>query len=371
MKPRTLINIDTYDIGGAGRVILQFLRHGGKELCDPLIAGFWRGPEGKWQFREAVEAMGVKFAVLNQKCAFDPLVIQDLVKIVRENNIDILESHGYKAHVVCMAVKKLTKVHWIAYVHGWTSENRKVSTYNFIEKTIIRFADRIVPVSESLKARLHLGRKADKKAIVIPNAADFVESEQNTSYRKRCFGVDKDDIFIGVIGRLSPEKGHRFFIEAFRIVAEKNVKVKAVFVGEGQEREAITRAIGAHGLQNKIILAGYQEDMAAIYGDLDIVVLPSLAEGMPNVALEAMMHAKPVIASHIGGIPEVVINGETGYLVEPQNPPALAEALEVLICNDQMRRAFGLAGRQRVITHFDPRTRTQKVMGIYKHLLEL
>src|SRR5688572_26003560 len=103
MNPRVMILIDTYTIGGAGKVVLQFLGSGGKDVCIPIVAGFRRGPDAPWQFREAVEKLNVRFEVLHQIFAFDPLVIKDALKLVQTNDIEILESHGYKGHVVCLA----------------------------------------------------------------------------------------------------------------------------------------------------------------------------------------------------------------------------------------------------------------------------
>src|SRR5689334_11066292 len=131
MNPGVMIFIDTYAVGGAGKVILQFLNSGGTDVCTPIVVGFWRGPEAPWQFRDAVVKLDVRFEVLRQTWAFDPLVINDALKLVRENNIQILESHGYKGHVVCLALHKLTRLPWLAYVHGWTHENRKVALYNW------------------------------------------------------------------------------------------------------------------------------------------------------------------------------------------------------------------------------------------------
>lgn len=368
-KPRVLITIDTYEIGGAGKVIIQFLRNGGKESCEPVVAGFWRGPEAAWQFRDAVESIGVPFRVLRQKSAYDPSVIPDALKIIRENNITLLESHGYKAHVVCLALRQLTKLPWIAYVHGWTSENAKVELYNLVEKTVVRFADRIIPVSESLRNRLHLGRRAKEKAVVITNAADFVDTNQAFTSQRERYGVQESEILVGVIGRLSPEKGHRFFIEAMKAVATKFGHVKAVFVGEGQERSALTEAICKSGLEGKIILAGFQQDVSSFYHACDIICLPSLSEGMPNVALEAMMFAKPVVAFSVGGIPEVVADGITGILVEPQNPAALAEAILDMIGGRYNLKEMGTIGRKRVETEFNPRVRAGRVAGIHESLI--
>jgi glycosyltransferase involved in cell wall biosynthesis len=365
VKPRVLITIDTYEIGGAGKVIIQFLTNGGRESCEPVVAGFWRGPEAAWKFRDAVDSIGVPFKVLRQKSAYDPAVIPAALKIIRDNKITLLESHGYKAHMVCLALRHHAKLPWIAYVHGWTSENRKVELYNLVEKTVVRFADRIIPVSESLKSRLHLGGRATEKAVVITNAADFVDTSQSFTNQRERYRVLDDEILVGVIGRLSPEKGHGFFIEAMKAVAAKYGHVKALFVGEGQERAALTEAISKNGLEGKVILAGFQQDVSSFYHACDIICLPSLSEGMPNVALEAMMFGKPVVAFSAGGIPEVVDDGITGILVEPQNPAALAVAIIDMIGGRYNLKEMGTAGRKRVETEFSPRVRAGRVAEIY------
>lgn len=370
MKPRVLITIDTYAIGGPGKVILQFLEYGGKEWCSPIVAGFWRGPEGKWQFREAVEALDVRFAVLRQKFAFDPFVIKDALRLVRENNISILESHGYKGHVVCLALKKLTKLPWVAYVHGWTSENLKVELYNRLDRAIVRFADKIVPVSEDLRARLDIEESAGGKLVTIPNAADSIDTTRPFADVRERYGVAGNETLFCIVGRLSPEKGHRYFVEAFKMVSAEFPEIKAVIVGDGQEREALARIVHQNGLTGRIIFAGYQEDVSSFYHACDMVILPSLREGMPMAALEAMMFAKPVIASDVGGIPEVVLDGVTGVLVEPQNPVALAAALGGLLRDREKMAELGLAGKRRVEAEFNPRVRAQNIVKIYESLLQ-
>ena len=314
-------------------------------------------------------AIGVPFKVLRQKSAYDPAVIPAALKIIRDSNITLLESHGYKAHVVCLALRHHTKLPWIAYVHGWTSENAKVGLYNLVEKTVVRFADRIIPVSESLKSRLHLGRRATEKAVVVTNAADFVDTNQSFTNQRKRYGVQENEILVGVIGRLSPEKGHRYFIEAMKTVAAKYGHVKAIFVGEGQERSALTEAISKSGLEGKIILAGFQQDVSSFYHACDIICLPSLSEGMPNVALEAMMFAKPVVAFSVGGIPEVVQDWRTGILVEPQNPAALAVAINDMIGGRYNLKEMGAAGRKRVEAEFNPRVRAGRVAGVHESLI--
>lgn len=369
MRARPLMMIDTYDIGGPGKVMLQFFRSGGMELCEPHVAAFRRGPERPWQFREEVQATGVPFHTLPQRFAFDPLVISAAKKVVSDQKINLLVSHGYKAHIVCFALRKMTGLPWVAYSHGWTSENLKIEVYNLIDKWMVRFADRIVPVSESLANRLHLGMRLRQRTEVIANAADLIDTTQEFLDLRHHYGVLESEVLLGLVGRLSPEKGHRFFLEAFKAIAAIAPNVKALIVGEGQERDAITQYIHQYGLEERIILTGYQKDVSSFHHAFDILVLPSLSEGMPNAALEAMMFTKPVIASNVGGIPEVVVEGETGLLVAAKDPSALAAAMLDLIEDTEKRRAMGLAGKERVIAEFDPRQRVHKVIDMFHALL--
>jgi glycosyltransferase involved in cell wall biosynthesis len=371
VKPNVLINIDTYAIGGPGKLILQFLKNGGRDICNPLVAGFWRGPEGKWQFRDAVEELSVDFAVLRQAFAYDPLVLMQAYRLTRKSDINILESHGYKSHVICLALKRLLGIPWIAYVHGWTSENLKVELYNRLEKKLVRFADRIVPVSHNLGERLALGSDYAKKLSHIPNAVEPVAPDKQFADVRSQLGISETTLLLAVVGRLSPEKGHRYLLEALPTLLKACTDIKVVFVGDGQEREALLADIDRLCLKECVKLAGYQEDVSSFFNACDVLVMPSLSEGMPMAALEAMSFAKPVVATLVGGIPEVVVNGKTGLLVEPQNPAALAYALSDLLHNVERMKEFGCAGRARVESEFGPAARVRSVDDLYQRVLKV
>lgn len=369
MKPRVLIVIDTYRIGGPGKGLLQFFRNGGLECCQPLLVSFWRGPEGDWQFRDAAQATGVSFQALKQRHGFDPAVLKGLLRLARDNDIQIIQSHGYKAHLLCFFLSRLTGLPWVGFVHGWTSENLKVKCYNLIDKLMVRFADRIVPVSASLGERLHLGTRGRSKMQVVNNAVDLTSSAASGAQIRQRFGIADSDFLLGVVGRLSPEKGHADFIAAMKRVADSAPRVKAIFIGDGQERSALERSIAEHSLQQRIFLAGYQEELAPYYRALDLVVMPSHSEGMPNAALEAMVHGKPVLATAVGGIPEVVLDGVTGVLVPPHDPAALSAAVLKLAQDRGLLDSLGSAGEERVKSEFNPLERTRKIVALYRELL--
>lgn len=366
VKPRVLITIDTWQVGGAGKVVLQFLANA-QGACQPCVAGYCRGQGSASPFRAAVEALGVPFVAFEQRFAFDPSPIAAALELVRERGIELIESHGYKGHVVALALRRLTGLPWIAYVHGFTSENLKVDGYQLLEKGVVRFADRIVPVSRSLGGALGLGRRALARVEVIANAADPVDAAAGDGRDEPPLAAGEP--LIGVVGRLSPEKGHRHFVEAFAALRRSQPRARAVFVGDGQERDKLARQIARHGLGDRITLAGFREDVATFYRACDVIALPSLREGMPNAALEAMAFGKPVVASRTGGIPEVVVDGVTGTLVEPANPARLAAALGDLLADRRKMAAFGARGRERVSAEFSPGGRAGRVIALYHRLL--
>jgi glycosyltransferase involved in cell wall biosynthesis len=367
MNPRIMILIDTYAIGGAGKVILQFLKSGGTDVCAPVVTGFWRGPRAAWLFRDAVETLGVKFEVLVQKFAFDPLVIYDALKLTRAHKTQILESHGYKGHVVCLALKRWTGLPWIAYVHGWTSENKKVALYNQLDRSIVRFADRVVAVSGAVSSRVRIPKRAQKKIVVINNAADPANCGDGINARDS-LKVSNDDVLVGVVGRLSPEKGQRYLLEAIHLIPP-DVPLKAVLVGDGQEYKTLSEEIAKRNLSGRVMMVGFQADVTPFYRACDIIALPSLAEGMPNAALEAMSFGRAIVATDVGGIPEVVIDGETGLLVPPRNPEALAAALTRLVSHRDQIRKLGLAGNLRAEREFNPTDRVEKVANVYREVM--
>jgi glycosyltransferase involved in cell wall biosynthesis len=370
-KPRVFISIATSVLGGPGKGILQFLNNGGMSLCDPLVCNFFLPPEEPWQFRDEYLKAGVRFTSLRQRIVYDPLLIPQAYRLVRTDCTQILQSHGYKSHVLCLALKLLTGLPWIAFVHGWTTENRKMHLYRWLDLALLRFADRDVVVAESLRGQLVSAGIDDRKIITIHNAIDMREypSDLNSDIRER-YGISNDDCLIGVIGRFSPEKGHTHFIEALRRLNSERPHVKALLVGSGQEEQGIRNQVAQSGLNGHVVFVAYQENVIQFIQAFDILALSSLSEGMPNVVLEAMACAKPVVATRVGGVPELVVDGLTGSLVDAANPEQLSSALKTFIDDRGRARACGEAGRTRILKEFNCKDRVHQIIALYNELLQ-
>ncbi len=369
-KPRVVIVMASTILGGPGKGLLQFLLCGGLLQSVPLVCNFLVKAGEPWQFRDEFVKAGVPFTPLRQRFTYDPFLIPQAYRLVNSNRIQILQSHGYKSHALCLILKLLTGVPWVGFVHGWTNENWKIRLYHKLDLTLLRFADKCVVVAEKLRSQLVASGISDHKIVTIRNAINTGELPPDSGHLVRTrYALADTDFLVGVIGRFSPEKGHSYFIEALRQLVANHRQIKALLVGDGQEEQALRDQVTRLGLDDHVIFTGYQEDVIPFIRAIDILVLPSLSEGMPNAALEAMACAKPVVATRVGGIPEVVVDGVTGLLVEAAQPGELAGAMIALMDDRGRAEAYGAAGMARVRNEFDPYVRAKKIMAVYHDLL--
>jgi len=206
--------------------------------------------------------------------------------------------------------------------------------------------------------------------VTIPNATQSREEEpEPPSLARTRLGLKPSGYLVGVVGRLSPEKGHAYFIDAMAHVARSVPEVQGIIVGDGLESASLRARIKQLGLTEIVHCLGYRQDMASIYSALDLLVLPSLNEGLPNVALEAQERGCPVVGTRAGGVPEAVADGVTGLLVPPATSVPLAEAIIRLLLDTSLRSVMGQAGREFMKQQFSPKARGERLLKLYKEVL--
>jgi glycosyltransferase involved in cell wall biosynthesis len=322
---------------------------------------------------DEAERRGHRIAILRQRHVYDFFrpILQGL-KITRKQKVSILQSHGYKPALLAWALKLLTGLPWIAFAHGYTSENRRIALYNRLDAWLLRRADRVVVVSKATGRIVEAAGVSPLATRVIPNAIDphdYCVNADGSEFRTSC-GAGPGDVLIGVIGRMSPEKGHRVFLEAFDDVVKTCPKAKAVFIGEGQDLPALKAQGRAATLQGCLTFAGYRSDMSPIYAALDLVVIPSLSEGLPNVLLESMLFCKPVVVTAVGGVPEVLRGDLATWMVPAGDAGALSHAIIQAYMDKDRRRQLGQSGRQHVLEAFSTFQRTAQTVQLYRDLLD-
>lgn len=255
-------------------------------------------------------------------------------------------------------------------MHGTTAENSKVGFYNFIDNCVQRFADVTVLVAENQRLKTFGGNDLHRVR-VLHNAVDVDQPVKVTpgilSFRQQ-HGIAPGEKVIVVVGRLSPEKGVDVFIRSMQMVLQVNPCVRAVIVGEGQEKEFLVNLALKLGFEKRVLFTGFTDTPGDYMVDADIVVLPSRSEGIPNVALEAMALGKPVIATAAGGTPEVVEHEQSGLLIPSDQPEALAQAI-LRICHDpELADRLREGARKRVRDYFSVEARCGKLVEVYRSL---
>lgn len=368
--PRVMILIDSYRVSGPAKGLLDFCEatHG---RCGPLLVAFERRRRGPTELRDACERRGIDLRVVRERFRYDPAMFGQTVRLARGMRPDLLQTHGYKADIVGLALGALLRLPWVAFSHGRTDEGLKTRMYHALDDLIIRRADRVVAVSEARRAALVAAGGASARVVTIPNAVDTPPPEFVDAHEaRRELRLDPDRPLVAVIGRLSPEKGHADFLRSLALVARAVTGVQAIIVGDGQEETRLRMLADTLRLGDSVRFLGYRRDMSLVYRALDLLVLPSLSEGLPNVVLEAMAHGRAVVATRVGGVPEAVDDGVTGVLVPPGDVAALAGGVVRLLGHPELRESMGRAARTRVERCFSVGARAERVLSLYAELLE-
>lgn len=274
---------------------------------------------------------------------------------LRRIKADILFCHGYKSDILGWRAARRAGIPLVMVSRGWTAETLKVRLNETLDRMVMHAADRVVCVSEGQAVKVRGAGVPARRVLVIRNAIRaerFDEIDPTYGEKLRNLFPKPPTLVIGAAGRLSPEKGFGILIEAARRVTRANLDVGFVIFGTGPLREELARRIDVVGLSDRFLLAGFRDDLDRFIPHLDVLALPSFTEGLPNVALEASAAAVPVVATTVGGIPEVIEEGVNGYLVPSGDATALADRLLDLLRDEELRRAFGARGRQWIREQF-------------------
>ncbi|MGQ0793010.1 MAG: glycosyltransferase [Deltaproteobacteria bacterium] len=327
--------IDDLDYGGAQQVVVDLVCSSTK--FTPIVCSLSDGP-----LIGVLRRKGIDTLVIRKTRSFDLSLIYKLICLVRQKKIRLIHSHLLISDIYGWIASAMARIPNVITVHGIGITNFKYGRRAF------RFAaarsSAAVVVSRDMKASLAgiLGMK--------PEAFRVVYNGVNLAAFSGAFPVKSDDapLVVGSVGTLRPVKGYEYLIAAAAIVRREFPRVKFVIVGDGPLRGSLEGTARRLGLVGNIEFLGFRSDIAQLLQTFDIFALSSLTEGVSISILEAMAASKPVIATDVGGNPEVVENGKTGILTPSQNPEKMAEAIALLLKNRQMRTEFAAAARERV-----------------------
>ncbi len=230
--------------------------------------------------------------------------------------------------------------------------------------------DAVIAISEGVKKVLVEGGLPPKRVEVIPSGIDFSPYKEYSSsnYLRQEFSFSSDDYLVGMVAHLADHKGHRYLIRATKIIREHTDKIKIIIVGEGPLRMELDKEVRSSEVEDIVFFLGFREDIPRILASLDLFVLSSYLEGLGSSILDAMACGLPVVATRTGGIPEVVIHRETGLLVPPRDPQALARAILKLYKDRELACRLGGNGYIVVRQKFSVESMTDKMIHLYQRL---
>ena len=354
-------------ISGPGRQVAALARALEGAQIDCRVVVFHRRGRPPSPFAQYLEEAGVKHCVVEDRRPVDWQVACQVRGVLRRWRPSIVQTHGYKATAVAYLLRRLrVPWPWIGFFHGSTSENLKVRFYHWLDRRLLRAAERVVVMSQAqAQAFAHCGHRVH----VIHNAALEPTPSGHPSERDqlRALAGGLPRPIIGVVGRLSPEKGVDLFLEACALLARRGVAFSAIVAGDGPERDRLEGRCRSLALESRVRFLGQVAHVDVLYGNLDLLVLPSRSEGLPNTLLEAMGADLPVVATKVGGVPEVVGASAAARLVAPGSADALADAMECAVTQGDSPAAA--AARREVLSHFTLERRLEALMQLYREVL--
>jgi glycosyltransferase involved in cell wall biosynthesis len=345
---------------GGARQVLYLLEglHGGE--VESVLAC----PAGSAIAQEA-GARGERVHAIPVGGDLDPLLCWRLLRLIRRERPDIVHLHSRRGADVQGAIAaRLASVRTVL--------SRRVD--HPPEKLLLQWRyglyDRVIAISEEIR-RVLLGAGVDAgKIVCVPSAVDPRRFDHPVVHELLCTALrlPSHAVVIGVVAQLIERKGHRYLLRALPVIREAVPEVRLVCFGRGPMARTIQDEASRLGIGDCVALAGFRTDLERLLGALDLVVHPATAEGLGVSVLEAAAAGRPIVASAVGGIPEIVRDGETGLLVPPRDSDALGEAVLRLLNDRALARRLGDAARTHVAARFSVAAMTAGNLAVYREL---
>jgi glycosyltransferase involved in cell wall biosynthesis len=311
----------------------------------------------------------------------DTIAVADLIYFLRKKRYHIVHTHNSKAGFVGRLAAKITGIPVVIHtVHGFAFHDQepawRQSLFRNLEKFASHMCDKMIFISQplvdwALREKIVLRRDKIAKVYSGIDLERFrpVTEEEKNSVREK-WNIRHDDAVIGIVSKLWEGKGHEILIRAFKEVKKDIKRARLIIVGEGPLDNMLHDLVDRLGLSDSVLFTGFQMDVAAIISSFDVAVLPSYFEGMGRVLLEAMAMEKPVVASRVGGIPDLVKDNVNGLLITPGDVKGLADALKKLLNDKRLANIMGRDGRKGITDKYSADAMVRSISNIYIECLK-
>jgi glycosyltransferase involved in cell wall biosynthesis len=374
-KIPVLYVITKLELGGAQKQLLSLIRGLDTEKFSPFLFTGFDGPL-------LTDALGFSYLTLKRsRCLTRPvhplkdiLAFWELFFYIKRIKARIVHTHSSKAGIIGRWAAFCANVPVVVHtVHGWSFNDFQPFFlrwgYLWLERIAARISDSIVTVSEHDKAKgIACGVGCVQQYALIHYGIEEVFFKAQGFLVREEFKVPPGNLVVGMIACFKPQKSPEDFIRLAALIAPVEPNVTFLLVGDGALRAVVVKRIRGQNLEGRVFLAGWRRDIPACIAAMDIVVLTSLWEGMPIVILEAMACAKPVVATHTGGIAEIVQEGETGFLVRPRDVQAMSAKVRLLLADGFLRERMGESAQRALGNDFCADKMAKDTARVYRAL---
>lgn len=361
--------------GGGKKVFYSLISGLNRNVFEPVVAC---SPHGLYADLLSKADIPVRPFTVNSQ--YNLWKVFQLARLMREEAVQVMHSQGggrsnFFALLSATLAKVPIKIVSVAtLVERWAdvSASRRAG-YIAVDRVLERFVDQFVCVSEEVRqAIINTHKVMPSKAVTIHNgiATESLRCQKSHEEIYEKLNIPRNKTIISLIGRLVWVKGVNFLLQAAANLSKKYTDIHFLIVGDGPLKNTLEQQANNLGINDKCSFIGFQEDIPAILKITDILVLSSHIEGLPMVILEAMASGIPVVASAVGGIPEVVEDGKTGFLVQPGNPYSLSEKLAELIIDKNLRERMGESGKLKVEKSFSESVMIQETEHVYLNMIK-
>jgi glycosyltransferase involved in cell wall biosynthesis len=353
---------------GAENMLTNLARSLSRLGYDPVVGVFRDRRNPHTEVGEVARESGLTVRIIPCNGRWDWKAVKAIRALIDEASVDVLHCHGYKADLYGYAASWPDRLVRVSTCHNWPNPAARMQVYASLDRLTLRGFDAVTTPSPRVAKTLRGSGIKPERLSWIKNGVDVASFRDATPTLRRELDCGSRKI-VGFAGRMVAAKGGATLLAAARRVLAADRDVLFVFTGEGPEREEWQALSASLGIEANVVFTGTRDDMPGVYASLDVFVLPSFDEAMPMTVLEAMSAAKPVIATRVGAVPELIADGETGYLCAPGDVNGLSEAILTVLGDRRRALQMGEAGYARVANGFSSDDMARSYLRVYEKAL--
>jgi len=360
--------IYSLQMGGSERMASTIVSGLDRTRFRPLVCGL----NGSGPLADQFLKEGISCFILNRRDGLDLLLPRRLYRLLRDERVDVIQTHHLGQFLYALLPARLLGLPIIYTEHSYHAfvASRRLQ---WLARRILPLAWRVVAVGEDVRRYLRdeIGVPPERLEIIHQGVSVPDEKPEETAALKESLGLDVNGgPVIGHVARLTAVKDQESLLRAFSQVHQSRPDARLVIVGDGELRDRLVALSAELGLEGSVRFLGFRPDVERILPVFDLVVLPSITEGLPVSLLEAMAAGRPVVATAVGGIPDLLRNGSAGVLVPPRSPEALSAAILNLISDPSLGAAKACVARREIETRFSLKTMVERYESLYFDAVE-